>query len=152
MGTPMATPLNALPPTPSGAGIATPTPPPADVADVLNEMEQVVRQEEAHRMPAPGPALATMAMPMLPAAPMVPYGAGAGMSASSTAAGFIHMDHAKRAGVAVVLAWMLFYPNGIFPGIYERLPKLGFLESYDFYVRLLLLAVLFYVVLTYVPL
>lgn len=136
---PLATPIQSLP--------TAAAPPPAhdpSVTDVLNEMESVVSQAESYQQNPLPPSFAqqmampTMSMPMPPPPP--------------PATAWVHPENAKRAVAAMVIAIVLFYPTGLFPAIYHKFSKLGFLESYDLFVRVFLLGALFYTILTFVPL
>ena len=147
---PLATPIQSLPSQPSTGG-APSAPPTAitdpGVADVLNEMEKVVSQAETyqhHPLMQPHMSLPSPPPSMFYNSPLPPE--------KSLATSWIQIDNAKRATVAMILALVFFYPSGIFPAIYHKISKLGFLENYDLFVRVFLLGALFYTVLTYVPL
>jgi hypothetical protein len=115
------------------------------VADVLNEMEKVVSQAETYQhQPLMQPHIS------LPSPPPPMFYAPAPSNPSATP--WIQIDNAKRAAVAMILALVFFYPSGVFPAIYHKISKLGFLENYDLFVRVFLLGALFYTILTYVPL
>lgn len=61
----------------------------------------------------------------------------------------IDMENLKQAGVIVVLSFLIFQPN-LTNIIYEKLPKLSILASYDLFVRAALMGVFFYIILTHV--
>lgn len=148
----MATPLNKLPPS-----IDEPTQGAHDtdaddvVNAVLQDMESELSAQEASgateppRRPAPTHAQPTAA-PRPLAAPQTP-------TAASAMTGFmgafdIHMDNLKMAAWIIVLSAIAFQPN-LTRALYERIPRLSMLESYDIFVRAILLGVFFYVLLTY---
>jgi hypothetical protein len=148
----MATPLNKLPPSTDelthGAGAQNAD---ADADDVVNavlqDMESELSAQEASgateppRRPAPTHAQPT-AVPRPLAAPQ-----------TSNVTGFlgafdINMDNLKMAAWIIVLSAIAFQPN-LTRALYERIPRLSMLESYDIFVRAILLGVFFYVLLTY---
>jgi len=149
---PLATPIQKLPATP-GAPPAAPEDP--SVTDVLNEMESVVSMAKNYQDQPLGNGGGGGAMP--PPAfpyqqPMVGYGMGApDFSETSKSWLSLHTENSKRAAIAMVLALVLFYPSGLFPAVYQRIARLRFLESYDIFVRVFLLGMFFYILLTYVP-
>lgn len=61
----------------------------------------------------------------------------------------IDMENLKQAGVIMVLSFLIFQPN-LTNIIYEKLPKLSILASYDLFVRAALMGVFFYIILTHV--
>lgn len=147
---PLATPIQKLPATSSAPPpLAAPEDP--SVTDVLNEMESVVSMAKNYQDHPIGDAGIAMAPPMFQMPPA--YGMGARDFPETPKSWLnLHTDNGKRAAVAMILALVLFYPSGLFPAVYQRIARLRFLESYDIFVRVFLLGVFFYILLTYVPL
>ena len=151
---PLATPIQKLPMTAGSPPPPASMPEDSSVTDVLNEMESVVSMAKTYQdQPLPNaPNASGYAMPpMLPSPSIMPGSFGDYTAAPKP---WFHLDteNGKRAAIAMLLALALFYPNGLFPALYHRIARLRFLESYDLFVRIFLLGVLFYVVMTYVPL
>lgn len=157
---PLATPIQKLPVS-TGAPPSAPDDP--SVTDVLNEMESVVsmaKNYQEHPLPNGGRGEGTgihSALPNYPHSqsnmqyPSMAMAMEYGASTPTTSWMHLHTDNGKRAAVAMLLALMLFYPSGLFPGVYHRIARLSFLENYDLFVRIFLLGVFFYILLTYVP-
>lgn len=146
MSVPLATPIQKLPVAPPSAASAAPAAPEdPSVADVLNEMESVVSAAKQYQDQPLAASVAAAPMPMFafapPAAPPPP-----------TKWFQLHPENGKRAAVAMVVALALFYPTGLFPALYRRVARLNFLEAYDPIVRVVLLGIFVYLLLTYVPL
>lgn len=144
MSVPLATPIQKLPVAPPSAATAA-APEDPSVADVLNEMESVVSAAKQYQdQPlgaAPSAAAAPPPMPMFAFAP------------PPTAKWFqFQPENGKRAAIAMAVALLLFYPTGVFPALYRKVARLGFLEAYDPIVRVVLLGIFVYLLLTYVPL
>jgi hypothetical protein len=109
-------------------------------------MESVVSAAKQYQ-DQPLAAAAAAPMPMFAFAPPA-----APPSAAPTKWFQLHPENGKRAAIAMVVALVLFYPTGMFPAIYRRVSRLNFLEAYDPIVRVVLLGVFVYLLLTYVPL
>lgn len=146
----MATPVHKLP---EGA---TNAPHDADevVTAVLQDMENDL--EDAAHAQAGGQAP--------PPAQRRPSAAHAAPAAAGYAAGYppapressgvlslleLDIENLKLAGIVAVLGTIAFYPN-LTQTLYEKIPRLSVLETYDMFVRAFLLGVFFYVLLTYV--
>lgn len=161
----MATPIQTLSPQGQGQGVgitsggANPT----DlsdplVSDVLNEMEKEVNQarqqssalhSQGHGMNGLSASIASM--PSAPTLASMPF-PGTSLKNTASSVQWIHVSHLKVAVICMVFSYIIFNPSGILPSLYYRFSKLNFLESYDLFVRIFLLGVFLYVLLTYVPL
>jgi len=121
-----------------------------EVMAVLQEVAQEPRYVK--------PAQMQMQMPMQapPQAPshshygngaMVGAAAGAGASAGALGdASWLHTDVAKRAVIAAIIAGVMFYP-ATFQILYDKIPALAKVASYDVFIRVAFLAVVLYILM-----
>ena len=139
MSSSMSTPIHQLPNNP--ASNTTPTEEDPFVAGVIQEMENECKKQPAPQLP-PSP------QPMAPMAPQpqmyMPMSTPIQVTAKSTTSSWYNESFAKRAAIVAVIAFLMFYPNDLTP-LYEKAPMLSKLAAYDRVIRMLLLAMVLYV-------
>lgn len=149
MGT-MSTPINNLPSVDSSAQVPPVTDP--IVTDVLAEMErevaaaqkpvahqapphqahQVHQVHQAHHPPMPMPG-------QYYNAPTQPY------MYAKQGVSYVDTSRLQTAFAAAVIAGLMLLPK--FPNIYERVARIAFLEPYELYIRVALLALVLYILM-----
>lgn len=132
MSSSMSTPINQLPSnTPTNP---VPTEDDPFVAGVIQEMENECRKQAPVQQPIAQHAPPQMYMPMPIATPVAP----------SKGSSWYNETFAKRAAIVAVIAFLMFYPNDL-TALYQKAPFLSKFASYDRIIRMLLLAVVLYV-------
>lgn len=128
MSAPMSTPIQSLPPSPSGPKAAA-SPISDDVKDVLDEMEREMAHTQIKEVPPPQHV---MVFPQHPVYPNQP--------------GWLDLPKAKYAIFSAIIALFIFHP---YTGelLYSKVPYLERFQAYDMLLRALLLAVVIYVIL-----
>jgi len=119
-----------------------------EVMAVLQEVAQEPRYVKPAQMPMP------MHMQAPPQAPSHSHygngamvGAGAGASAGALGdASWLHTDVAKRAVIAAIIAGVMFYP-ATFQILYDKIPALAKVASYDVFIRVAFLALVLYILM-----
>lgn len=129
----MSTPIHQLPNNPtSGTAPAEEDP---FVAGVIQEMENECKKQPVPVSPPTPPApQPQMYMPIT--TPM--------QAPKPAASSWYNETFAKRAAIVAVIAFLMFYPNDLTP-LYEKAPVLSKFAAYDRMIRMLLLAVVLYV-------
>jgi len=78
---------------------------------------------------------------------MVGTGAGAVATAGGAMdASWLQTDVAKRAAIAAIIAGVMFYP-ATFQMLYDKIPALAKVASYDVFIRVAFLAVVLYILM-----
>lgn len=130
----MSTPINQLP------ANAPPSNTEEDpfVTGVIQEMEKECKQPVVSAQPVQQyvPQHPQIYMPVPIATPM--------SAAKSGSSSWYNETFAKRAAIVAVIAFLMFYPNDLTP-LYEKAPVLSKLAAYDRVIRMLLLALVLYV-------
>lgn len=140
MGT-MSTPINNLPSVDSSAQVPPVTDP--IVTDVLAEMEREVAAAQkpvAHQAPPHQAHHPPMPMPgQYYNAPTQPY------MYAKQGVSYVDTSRLQTAFAAAVIAGLMLLPK--FPNIYERVARIAFLEPYELYIRVALLALVLYILM-----
>lgn len=129
----MSTPIHQLPATTSNVPVTEEDP---YVTGVIQEMENEFKKQPTPAPPMPPPPPQIYMTPMPIATPM-----NTPTKPSNT---WYNETFAKRAAIVAVIAFLMFYPNDLTP-LYEKAPLLSKVAAYDRLIRMLLLAVVLYV-------
>lgn len=135
MASSMSTPINQLPANAPANAPSTEEDP--FVTGVIQEMENEFKKQAPAPQPTAPQAHPQMYMPMPIATPVAP-------TKTSGASSWYNETFAKRAAIVAVISFLMFYPNDLTP-LYQKAPALSKLASYDRIIRMLLLAVVLYV-------
>lgn len=132
MSSSMSTPISQLPANATASNTSSEDDP--FITGVIQEMEKEVNKQPTSVQPQPLPQ---MYIPMPITTPVT-------TAAPQTQASWYNETFAKRAAIVAVIAFLMFYPNDLTP-IYEKAPILSRFAAYDRLIRMLLLAVVLYV-------
>lgn len=110
------------------------------VTDVIKEMQlefahPPVTSGTPHPTPVPVPTSHTPP-PYMMATSVIPV--------PPAKEGWLHTDHAKRAAMVAVVAFLMLYPCDL-SSLYQKVPGVARFASYDRFIRVALLAVVLYV-------
>lgn len=137
----MSTPVHQLPP--SGGSATAPPMDDPEVLSMLNEMEVEVQEATKQQHAAIRPSMPAPHVPMPSPAPVVK---------KTVPKGLWNMEMAQKAAIYAVIASILFYPATL-KVIYGKIPKFEHIfTSYDVVIRTVLLAIVIYLVMMYLPL
>lgn len=142
----MSTPVHQLPQTTATPSSTAPPMDDPEVLSMLNEMEtevqEATKQQHAVRAP-PMPQPMAHAHVTPPPAPVIK---------KTSPKGIWNMEVAQKAAIYAVIAAILFYPSTM-QFIYSKLPKFeSIFSSYDVIIRTILLIVVIYFAMMYLPL
>jgi len=143
----MATPVHTLPESAAGAAASAVRDSPHDADEVVTAVLQDMEKdfEDAAQQQAAAPVQRRPASAIAAVAPQLSHSHS---NTGSRSLLELNMEHLKLAGVVAVLGAIAFHPN-LTQMLYEKIPRLSVLETYDMFVRALLLAAAFYVLLTF---
>jgi hypothetical protein len=128
----MSTPIHQLP---NNSSNTAPSEEDPFVAGVIQEMENECKQPTPVAPPPP-----PMPQPQMYHMPM----ATPIQAPKPTTSSWYNETFAKRAAIVAVISFLMFYPNDLTP-LFEKAPMLSKFAAYDRIIRMILLAVVLYV-------
>lgn len=134
----MSTPIHQLPSNTSNVPVSEDDP---FITGVIQEMESECKKQQPAVSSAP-PQYPTHPAPQIYHNTPVPIATPINTSKSSSS--WYNETFAKRAAIVAVIAFLMFYPNDLSP-LYEKAPMLSKVAAYDRIIRMILLAVVLYV-------